>query len=86
MRRTVIAGMLTLLSMECHAQGTNVSPDQCNQVRSAIAQYGLQAARAHAVANYGLSPTDVRSIEQSCGITGGGNRGQRQPRGNQPWG
>ena len=69
MRGTAIATVLVLLSVECHAQmQTAPNPGQCEQVRSAIQQYGLQAARQHAIANYGLSVTDVRNIEQGCGI------------------
>ena len=67
MRRIAIAVVLVLLSIECHAQG-GPSSGQCEQVRSAIAQHGLQNARNHAMANYGLSLADLRNIEQSCGI------------------
>ena len=67
MRGIAIAAVLGLLSTQCHAQG-GPSTGQCEQVRSAIAQYGLEAARKHAMANHGLSHADVRSIEQSCGI------------------
>jgi len=70
MRGTAIAIMLVLLSVECHAQGMGGGPNpgQCEQVRSAIQQYGLQAARKHAMANYSLTLVDVRNIEQQCGI------------------
>ena len=67
MRRIAIAMMLVLLSIECHAQG-GPNPGQCEQVRSAIQQYGLQNARKHAMANYNLSAADLRNIEQGCGI------------------
>jgi hypothetical protein len=83
MRRTVIAGVLGLLSIECQAQGTTPDAGQCEQVRSSIAQYGLQAARKHATENYGLSAADLRSIEQSCGI--GDNRGRKR-KATQQWG
>jgi hypothetical protein len=76
MRRIAIATVLALLSIECHAQG-GPSPDQCGQVRAAIEQYGLQAARKHAMANYSLSAADLRTIEQGCGI---GDRSRRQKR------
>ena len=85
MRGIAIATVLVSLSIECHAQGMpgmmggpgmgGPNPGQCEQVRGAIQQYGQQAARQHAMANYGLSPTDVRNIEQQCGIGGGGNGG-----------
>ena len=70
MRGTAIAIVLALLSIECHAQGMGGGPNpgQCEQVRSAIAQHGLQSARKHAMENYGLSLVDLRNIEQSCGI------------------
>ena len=69
MRRIAIATGFALLSIECHAQGMGgPNPGQCEQVRSAIQQYGQQAARQHAMANYGLSATDVRNIEQQCGV------------------
>jgi ribosomal protein S9 len=76
MRGIAIASVLALLTIECHAQ-TGPSMGQCDQIRAAIAQYGLQAARKHAMANYGLSATDLRSIEQSCGI---GERSRRDRR------
>src|ERR1017187_5128342 len=44
MSRVAIAIALALLSIECHAQ-SGPSTDQCDQIRAAIAQYGLQAAR-----------------------------------------
>ena len=67
MRGTAIAIMLVLLSIECQAQ-SGPNPGQCEQVRSAIQQYGLQNARKHAMANYNLTLADLRNIEQSCGI------------------
>lgn len=67
MRGTAIAILLVLLSIECHAQG-GPNPGQCEQVRSAIQQYGLQAARKHAMANYNLTLADLRNIEHGCGI------------------
>jgi len=76
MRGIAIAIVLALLSTHCHAQGAP-NTGQCDQVRSAIAQYGLQAARKHAAANHGLSPADLRAIEQSCGI---GQRAKRVKR------
>jgi hypothetical protein len=79
MRGIAIACVLVLLSIECHAQG-GPNPGQCEQIRSAIQQHGLQNARKHAMANYNLSPADLRNIEQSCGIGGGGDRGRRTRR------
>ena len=67
MRGTAIAIVLVLLSIECHAQ-SGPNPGQCEQVRSAIQQHGLQNARKHAMANYNLTLVDLRNIEQSCGI------------------
>jgi hypothetical protein len=67
MRRIAIATVLAVLSTQCHAQGM-ISPGQCEQVRGAIQQHGLEAARKHAMANHGLSRDDIRNIEQSCGI------------------
>jgi len=70
MRGIATALVLALLSTPCLAQsGPNAG--QCDQIRDAIAQHGLQAARKHAMANHGLSATDIRNIEQSCGIGGG---------------
>ena len=78
MRGTAIAIMLVLLSIECHAQG-GPNPGQCEQVRAAVAQHGLQNARKHAMANYSLTLADLRNIEQSCGI-GDRDRGRRAKR------
>jgi hypothetical protein len=78
MRGTAIAIALVLLSIECHAQG-GPNPGQCEQVRSAIQQHGLQNARKHAMANYNLTLADLRNIEQSCGI-GDRDRGRRGKR------
>jgi hypothetical protein len=86
MRRIAIATVLALLSIECHAQMPGMmgaggpNPGQCEQVRGAIQQYGLQAARQHAMANYGLSATDVRNVEQQCGIGGGERSGSKRAR------
>ena len=76
MRGMPIAIVLALVSTHCLAQNSP-SGDQCEQIRQAIVQYGLQAARAHAMANHGLSPNDVRTIEQSCGIGGRAKRAKR---------
>ena len=76
MSRIAIAIALALLSIECHAQ-SGPPTDQCDQIRAAIAQYGLQAARKHAMENYGLSQADLRTIEQGCGISDRGRRDKR---------
>ena len=78
MRQIAVAVVLVLLSIECHAQ-SGPSSGQCDQVRAAIAQHGLQNARKHAMANYGLTLVDLRNIEQSCGI-GDRNRSRRAKR------
>ena len=78
MRQIAVAVVLVLLSIECHAQ-SGPSDAQCDQVRAAIAQHGLQNARKHAMENYGLSLADLRNIEQTCGI-GERNRGRRAKR------
>jgi len=76
MHRISIIIMIALLSTECHAQ-TTPTTGQCDQVRAAIAQHGLQAARKHAMEHYGLTLADLRRIEQGCGID---NRGRRTNR------
>ena len=76
--RIATAIVLAVLSTHCHAQGAP-SPGQCDQVRAAIAQHGLQNARKHAMANYNLTLADLRNIEQSCGI-GERERGRRTKR------
>jgi hypothetical protein len=78
MRGTAIAILLVLLSIECHAQG-GPNAGQCEQVRAAIEQHGLQNARKHAMANYNLTLADLRNIEQGCGI-GDRERGRRTKR------
>ena len=66
-----IMAVFAMLSAPSHAQN---GPDagQCEQVRAAIAQHGLQAARKHAMANYGLTAADLRRVEQECGVDGRG--------------
>ena len=73
MHKLSIIAALVVLSTQCLAQG-GPNGGQCEQVRAAVAQYGLQAARRNAVQNYGLGPADMRRVEQECGI---GNRGPR---------
>jgi hypothetical protein len=76
MRGIAIAIALALISTHCHAQGSP-SPGQCDQVRAAIAQHGLEAARRHAMAHHGLTRADIQAIEHSCGIGRGSGRGKR---------
>jgi hypothetical protein len=78
MRSIAVSIVLVLLSIECFAQG-GPSAGQCDQVRAAIAQHGLQNARKHAMENYGLTLVDLRNIEQTCGI-GERDRGGRRPK------
>jgi hypothetical protein len=85
MRLIAIGVVLGLMSVDCHAQA-GPSHGQCEQVRAAAAQYGLQAARQHAMQNYGLSPTDLCTIEQGCGIGGGGGDRGRQLKSRPVWG
>jgi len=70
MQRILIAAVIAVLSTQCYAQG-GPNAGQCEQVRSAIQQYGLAAARKHAMANYNLSAEDLRRVEQQCGIGDG---------------
>jgi hypothetical protein len=76
MHKIAIAIVFALLSTPCHAQ---IAPTtgQCDQVRAAIAQHGLAAARKHAMEHHGLTRADLRTIEQSCSI---GDRGPRAKR------
>ena len=76
MRRISIIAVAAVLSTQCYAQG-GPNAGQCEQVRAAIAQYGLQAARKHAMENYGLAPADLRRVEQECGIGGRTRRTNR---------
>ena len=84
MQKVLIVAVAAVLSTPCFAQfGPNPGqngpdPGQCEQVRGAIQQYGLEAARKHAMANYNLSATDVRRVEQQCGV--GGSRSKRTNR------
>ena len=67
MQTIFVIAVYAVLSTEGQAQsGPNAG--QCDQIRAAIAQHGLQAARKHAMENYGLTPADLRRIEQDCGI------------------
>jgi hypothetical protein len=67
MRAFSLVALVAMLATPCLAQN---GPDdgQCEQVRAAVAQYGLQAARKHATENYGLTQADLRRVEQDCGI------------------
>ena len=67
MRGLSVMAFVAMLSTPCLAQD---GPDggQCEQVRAAVEQYGLQAARRHATENYGLTPADLRRVEQDCGV------------------
>ena len=76
MHRISVIAVVMVLSTECHAQ-SGPNPGQCDQVRTAIAQHGLQAARKHAMENYGLTFADLLRIEQDCGID---NRARRTNR------
>ncbi|HXD46998.1 MAG TPA: hypothetical protein VN655_17890 [Pseudolabrys sp.] len=73
MRGLSIIVVVAAFATTCLAQD---GPDagQCEQVRAAVAQYGLQAARAHASENYGLTPADLRRVEHECGVD---NRNRR---------
>lgn len=68
MRALSIIALVAVLSTPCLAQQNGPDAGQCDQVRAAIAQHGLQAARKHAMANYNLTPVDLRRVEQECGI------------------
>jgi hypothetical protein len=74
--RFAIAIVFVVFSTQGHAQ-TTPSAGQCDQIRAAIAQHGLEAARKHAVENHGLSRADLRTTEQSCGIDQRARRAKR---------
>ena len=74
--------MAAAVSTQCYAQG-GPNADQCEQVRTAIAQHGVQAARKHAMENYGLTVADLRRIEQDCGIDNRPRRTQYRVRSSQ---
>jgi len=78
MRGLSIIALGAVFSTPCLAQD---GPDdgQCEQVRAAIAQYGLQAARKHATENYGLTQADLRRVEQDCGIDNHNRRNKKKP-------
>lgn len=71
--RISIMAVVVMLSTQSHAQS---GPDagQCEQVRAAIAQHGLEAARKHAMEHYGLTLADLRRVEQECGIDSRGRQ------------
>jgi hypothetical protein len=77
MRVLSIIAVVATLSTPCLAQdGPN--DGQCEQVRAAVDQYGLEAARKHATANYGLTPADLRRVEQDCGIENRNRRAKKK--------
>jgi len=70
-----VIAVAATLSTQCLAQqhgpfAQQNGPDagQCEQVRAAVAEHGLAAARKHAMENYGLTKVDLRRVEQECGI------------------
>ena len=78
MLRLSIAIAAAMFCLQCHAQQQDhPNPTQCEQVRSAVAQYGLQAARENAHEQYGLSPANVHKVELECGIKGRTRRGRK---------
>ena len=78
MLRPSIAMAIAMLSIPCFAQQqSHPNPAQCEQVRSAVAQYGLQAARKNAHEQYGLTLSDVHKVELECGIKDTIQRGRR---------
>jgi len=71
MLKPLVAIAAVMLCIQCQAQQQDhPNQAQCEQVRSAVAQYGLPAARKNAREQYGLSPADVQKVELECGING----------------
>ena len=52
-RVLLAAGAILLLADYSYAQGPDLDPMQCEQLRQAVAQYGYAAARRHALETYG---------------------------------
>jgi len=78
MLKLSMAIAVVVLTSHCYAQQQNhPNPAQCEQVRSAVAQYGLQAARKNAQEQYGLTLADIHKIELECGIKGRVRQGRR---------
>jgi len=61
-RLFIVAGVSLLLTSPSWAQ----SAANCDQIRQAIAQYGYEAARQHALIHYGAEA--VETGEKNCGI------------------
>ena len=58
-RLLTIAAAIVLMADHALAQGApDPTPEQCQQIKDAVAQYGYAAARRHALENYG--PEAVR--------------------------
>lgn len=78
MLRPSIAIAAAMFCLRCYAQQQNhPNPAQCEQVRSAVAQYGLRAARQNAHEQYGLSLADINKVESECGIKDRISRGRK---------
>jgi hypothetical protein len=55
-----IAAAILVMADRSFAQNSpNPTPDQCRQIREAVAQYGYAAARRHALENYGAEAVRV---------------------------
>ena len=78
MLRPIVAICAAMFCLQCYAQQQDhPNPAQCEQVRSAVAQYGLQAARQNAREQYGLTPADIHKVELECGINGRSRRDRK---------
>jgi hypothetical protein len=52
-RFLLVTGAILQMADYSYAQGRDLDPMQCQQLRQAVAQYGYAAARRHAMATYG---------------------------------
>ena len=70
----LLLGTTAILLMADHsrAQTRDLDPAQCEQLKQAVAQYGYEAARRHAMINYG--PEAVKAGDKCLGKSPGTRR------------
>jgi hypothetical protein len=77
LRVLLVTGAVLLAAQHATAQTRELDPGQCEQLKQAVAQYGHEAARRHAMEHYG--PEAVRAGDKCLGKSGGIRRHTTNP-------